>query len=126
VRRLIILCFLRYGNSVYGRSDEKEKASRDIFTARGKVRKKWKTGCFDKYGLPAGFPNFKNSLGNWGLMSEGYDESVQNAMPENVPYKLAKAKMEMLIRRGLVTVCTCGCRGDFEVTEKGHQWLKDG
>ena len=28
-----------------------------------------------------------------------------------------------LVRRGLVTGCGCGCRGDFEITAKGIQWL---
>lgn len=38
--------------------------------------------------------------------------------PESsVPYKVVEAKARRLIRRGLLTGCTCGCRGDFEVVD---------
>lgn len=47
--------------------------------------------------------------------------NVTTVMPPNVPEKLALAKMKRLIDRGLVNGCTCGCRGDFEITEKGLQ-----
>lgn len=33
--------------------------------------------------------------------------------------KLLIAKLAHMQRRGLIDGCTCGCRGDFEVTEKG-------
>lgn len=45
------------------------------------------------------------------------------SLPEGQRDKLALAKMAMLIRRGLVDGCTCGCRGDFEITDKGRQAL---
>lgn len=51
------------------------------------------------------------------------DKSVRAAMPDRVPEKLALAKMSSLIRRGLVTGCDCGCRGDFEITQKGAEYL---
>ena len=57
---------------------------------------------------------------NWFLESE---LSVFNAMPVGIPGNLVHAKMRSLIRRGLVTGCTCGCRGDFEITPKGEAWL---
>lgn len=44
-------------------------------------------------------------------------------MPEGQRNKLALAKMAMLIRRGLAEGCTCGCRGDFEITAKGADYL---
>lgn len=50
--------------------------------------------------------------------------SVGTAMPPNTPIKLRLAKMGMLIRRGLVSGCTCGCRGDFEITDKGRALLE--
>lgn len=53
------------------------------------------------------------------------DRSVLHAMPAGTPQKLALAKMGMLIRRGLVEGCTCGCRGDFEITEKGREFLSN-
>lgn len=49
--------------------------------------------------------------------------SVLHAMPEGTSEKVALAKMRALIRRGLVDGCTCGCRGDYEITEKGRAWL---
>jgi len=53
----------------------------------------------------------------------GYDRDVSVAMPPDTPRKLVLGKMRMLIRRGLVDGCPCGCRGDFEITEKGEQFL---
>jgi hypothetical protein len=52
-----------------------------------------------------------------------FDRSVRRAMPPGTPEKLALAKMRGLIRRGLVEGCDCGCRGDFEITEKGMDRL---
>lgn len=49
--------------------------------------------------------------------------SVVNAMPVGTNAKLALAKMRTLIRRGLVTGCPCGCRGDFELTAAGREAL---
>lgn len=44
--------------------------------------------------------------------------SVLNAMPAGTPAKVALAKMRALIKRGLVTGCPCGCRGDFALVRK--------
>ncbi len=49
-------------------------------------------------------------------------------MPENkaiffAPKKLILAKMSQLIKKGLINGCTCGCRGDFEITPKGEEYL---
>lgn len=35
------------------------------------------------------------------------------------PKKLIQAKWSSLLRRGLIGGCDCGCRGDFEITDKG-------
>lgn len=45
----------------------------------------------------------------------GFDNSVSQAMPEWAQQrpKLVRAKMQSLIKRGLVSGCCCGCRGDF-------------
>lgn len=32
-----------------------------------------------------------------------------------VPQKLIVSKLRNLIKKGLITGCACGCRGDFEV-----------
>jgi len=49
--------------------------------------------------------------------------NVALAMPAGAPPKLVLAKMRMLEKRGLIEGCTCGCRGDFELTEKGTRFL---
>ena len=59
----------------------------------------------------------------WYNPRPGYP-SVLEAMPRDTPPKLALSKMEMLIRRGLVDGCSCGCRGGFIITEKGTLWLR--
>lgn len=61
----------------------------------------------------------------WATWFNGYDNSVQNGMPENVPEKLALAKMKQLIKRGLVDGCGCGCRGDFILLKKGFDFIGD-
>lgn len=33
------------------------------------------------------------------------------------PQKIVRAKLSKLIRRGIVSGCTCGCRGDFAVVQ---------
>jgi hypothetical protein len=50
---------------------------------------------------------------------EPFPRSALRAMPAGTPRNLARAKMEMLVRRGLAYGCGCGCRGDWELTEKG-------
>jgi len=51
--------------------------------------------------------------------------SVADAMPPGTPEKLRLAKMGQLIKRNLVSGCTCGCRGDFEITAKGRELLSE-
>lgn len=76
---------------------------------------------------------FLNDLNRWGCMfdtgagenrDELFDNSVWHAIPEEVPYKVGLAAMDNLIKRGLVSGCSCGCRGDFEITDKGRELLK--
>ena len=58
---------------------------------------------------------------NWYFRDE---RDVRNAMPKDLASeKLIIAKMRQLIKRGLVEGCTCGCRGDFEITLKGEEYL---
>jgi hypothetical protein len=51
--------------------------------------------------------------------------SVRNALPacSYAPKKLILAKMSQLIKKGLINGCPCGCRGDFEITPKGEEYL---
>lgn len=51
---------------------------------------------------------------------------ISHAMPEGTPEKLAVAKMRNLIKKGYVNGCCCGCRGDFEITDKGLGYLTEG
>jgi hypothetical protein len=51
------------------------------------------------------------------------ERSVRHAMPAGIPNQLVLAKMRVLLRNDLVAGCGCGCRGDFELTEKGQQAL---
>lgn len=64
--------------------------------------------------------------GEWTCLWYGYfkekdptQSDVYYAMPEGTPRKVALAKMKSLYKRGLVGGCACGCRGDFEITDKG-------
>lgn len=43
----------------------------------------------------------------------------QLIFPPDTPPKVARAKMKSLHKRKLVGGCPCGCRGDFEITDKG-------
>lgn len=52
--------------------------------------------------------------------------SVLKAMPEGTPEKVALAKMRSMIRRGLVKGCTCGCRGNFVLTNAGRAVIAKG
>lgn len=42
-----------------------------------------------------------------------------NILPPETPHKLFHSKMKSLHKRGLIGGCVCGCRGDFEITDKG-------
>jgi len=50
-------------------------------------------------------------------------DDVYYAMPAETPHKVALSKMKSLYKRKLVDGCTCGCRGDFEITDKGLELL---
>lgn len=45
---------------------------------------------------------------------------VEERLPD-IPPKVIRAKAAKLIKRGLMTGCTCGCRGDLEVTALGME-----
>lgn len=62
--------------------------------------------------------------GTWVTWGAGYSmPTVRCAMPLGTPEKLQLAKMKQLIKRGWVSGCVCGCRGDFEITEAGWRAL---
>lgn len=62
--------------------------------------------------------------GVWHNWYFGDEMDVSQVMPVGLPRKLVLAKMRMMIRRGVVDGCPCGCRGDFEITEKGKKLLE--
>ncbi len=57
---------------------------------------------------------------NWYF---GNEFDVTKAMPPETPAKLRLAKMRVMMARGVVEGCPCGCRGDFVITEKGKAEL---
>lgn len=59
----------------------------------------------------------------WCCWFDGFENSIGQAMPKDTPEKIRIAKMAKLIGRGLVSGCPCGCRGDYEITPKGTEWL---
>lgn len=69
---------------------------------------------------------FLSSLDRWATWSSEGDNSVLSAMPEGTSEKLACEKMKGMIRRGLVDGCTCGCRGDYVITETGRLSMLQG
>jgi len=42
----------------------------------------------------------------------------------DLPDNLFRAKMGNLIKKGYLTGCNCGCRGDYELTNKGREFLE--
>lgn len=50
--------------------------------------------------------------------------SVGSVFPD-APPKLVLAKLSQLVNKGYVKGCACGCRGDFEITDKGEEKLKE-
>jgi hypothetical protein len=91
---------------------------------RGEVTVSWEERqCAPGYGgpIPAGSYVARSAI--WFAKEDGSplsQNSVQHAMPPGVAPKLALAKMRMLMRRGWVDGCPCGCRGDFELTDRGR------
>lgn len=51
------------------------------------------------------------------------ERSVRWAMPDGLPDKLVLAKMRQLISKNVISGCPCGCRGDYELTEKGQSMI---
>jgi hypothetical protein len=39
------------------------------------------------------------------------------------PEKVVQAKLARQLKRGLMTGCPCGCRGDWELTARGYEVL---
>lgn len=62
----------------------------------------------------------------WSTHGNGYGmPTVQDAMPPGTPVKIQIAKMAKLIKKGFVSGCSCGCRGDYTITDKGKARLME-
>jgi hypothetical protein len=61
----------------------------------------------------------------WCCWYDGFENSIGQAMPPNTPEKIIIQKMAKLIKRKLVSGCGCGCRGDYEITNKGIDFLSN-
>ena len=55
---------------------------------------------------------------------EDCELSIFNVIPKETPFKLILSKMKLLIKKGFVDGCGCGCRGDFVITKKGMKITK--
>ena len=67
---------------------------------------------------------YDGKSGVWGTWCSGWDNSVRKVVPDDVPDKVLRAKMGALIRSGLIDGCGCGCRGDYELKDKGREFIK--
>ena len=59
----------------------------------------------------------------WCCWFDGFENSIGQAMPIATPEEIIITKMSRLIDRGLVSGCSCGCRGDYEITTEGIEYL---
>jgi hypothetical protein len=67
-----------------------------------------------------------NPQGHWCLRFIDENPSrIHNAFPDKdqTPEALILSKMKKLIKQNLVSGCPCGCRGDFEITNKGKELI---
>lgn len=60
----------------------------------------------------------------WKTHLDGGDKDWCIPFDPSFPNRLRIAKMTQLMRRGLVDGCNCGCRGDWQLTDKGREWVK--
>ena len=62
--------------------------------------------------------------GRWATWGTDYGVMpTVEAVMADVPHKLQHAKMRQLQKRGFVGGCDCGCRGDYEITDKGLEFI---
>ncbi len=61
----------------------------------------------------------------WNFFFEDSDSTELSKHLRKYPYKLAMAKLRSMMKRGLIEGCACGCRGDWELEDKGLEMLKN-
>lgn len=62
---------------------------------------------------------FLKEDGEFFKIGHGVDDTPFRLFPEGTPRKLILLKMMKLIKKGYSGGCGCGCRGDYEITDKG-------
>ena len=77
------------------------------------------------------FADYQGSWGFWngrfinfpinknGDRLEIKDWEMARLVSDDVPEKMVLLKLKKLVNRKLLGGCACGCRGDFEITDKG-------
>lgn len=60
-----------------------------------------------------------NTFSCWINLDDKEVRKYVDIVPAGTPNKVLRAKMRSLVRRDLIGGCDCGCRGDFEITDKG-------
>lgn len=65
---------------------------------------------------------YQGTWATWGEKQYSMPNIQLNTYP-NVPEKLWLAKMKKIMKQGLSGGCDCGCRGDYEITDKGLELI---
>ena len=62
---------------------------------------------------------------HWAFNFGEQGDDIRHSFPSGLatPPNLVLAKMAKLIKQGLVSGCTCGCRGDYSITPKGSHLI---
>jgi hypothetical protein len=68
---------------------------------------------------PLDILKFLHGRTTWATLHGGYENSIDQAYPPEVPRKVLLSKLRNLLKKGWITGCGCGCRGDFEITPAG-------
>lgn len=81
-------------------------------------------GCVDFLSMQRQYPWHEGRLPgysnfpHWVMWTD-----LERVMPA-FPWQVIIAKAAQLKKRGLLDGCVCGCRGDFELTEDGRDFLR--
>ena len=60
---------------------------------------------------------------NWLSFRSEEPRVKHEIVPQDFPQKVLHAKFKSLMKRGFIGGCDCGCRGDFEITDKGLEFI---
>lgn len=60
-----------------------------------------------------------------GALRHTVADHVRARASQEFPTKVILAKFRALRKRGLVDGCDCGCRGDWRLTDKGQETLRE-